>query len=72
MLMRRAMKPIEFTSIYIVSVNLESFMTVSIVRIQSSLSLSLFLCIENLRMHVLQVLKTSYSVFNLMQQSQES
>ena len=66
------MKPIEFTSIYIVSVNLESFMTVSIVRIQSSLSLSLFLCIENLRMHVLQVLKTSYSVFNLMQQSQES
>ncbi|KAF3430255.1 hypothetical protein E2986_11566 [Frieseomelitta varia] len=34
MLMKRAMKPIEFTSIYIVSVNLESFMTVSIRRQQ--------------------------------------
>lgn len=30
LVMRRAMKPIEFTSIYIVSVNLDSFMTVSI------------------------------------------
>ncbi|KAK1122360.1 hypothetical protein K0M31_009582 [Melipona bicolor] len=45
MLMRRAMKPIEFTSIYIVSVNLESFMT---------------------------LVKTSYSVFSLLQQSRET
>ncbi|XP_076479004.1 uncharacterized protein LOC117162072 [Bombus vancouverensis nearcticus] len=45
MLMRRAMRPIEFTSIYVISVNLESFMT---------------------------LLKTSYSVFSVFQQSQES
>ncbi|XP_050591263.1 odorant receptor Or1-like isoform X1 [Bombus affinis] len=45
MLMRRAMRPIEFTSIYVVSVNLESFMT---------------------------LLKTSYSVFSVFQQSRES
>lgn len=30
LVMKRSMKPIEFTSIYIVSVNLDSFMTVSI------------------------------------------
>ncbi|XP_060824034.1 odorant receptor Or1-like [Bombus pascuorum] len=45
MLMRRAMRPIEFTSIYVISVNLESFMT---------------------------LLKTSYSVFSVFQQSRES
>lgn len=35
LVMRRSMKPIEFTSIYIVSVNLDSFMTVSIRKISS-------------------------------------
>ncbi|XP_017789847.1 PREDICTED: odorant receptor 94b-like [Habropoda laboriosa] len=44
-MMRRAVRPIEFTSIHVVSVNLESFMA---------------------------VIKTSYSAFNMIQQSKQS
>lgn len=64
-MMQRTAYPVEFSFLHMVDVNLDSFMAVNMIR--GKLANMVYL---NSRNFVLQLIKSSYSVYNILQQKQ--
>lgn len=74
LIMKRAMIPIQFSSAHIVTMNVDSFVAVSITKDDTNFLLLIIINILNNIRHIhvfLQLLKMSYSIFNLLHQTQE-